>query len=86
VPQVVACPRCGRLLEPVGTLSVSQADVSKVWLAEYPTYQCPSCVVTRTFGGMTAEVSLCFLVDGAGLAVDPQTMEPFPFGPAPGIN
>jgi hypothetical protein len=88
VPQLVACPACGRLLESVGVLSMGHVDVraNKSWLAEYPTYQCPSCMVTRSFGGMTAEVSLCFLADEGGRALDPQTMEPFPFGPAPGVN
>jgi hypothetical protein len=91
VPQLVACPSCGRLLEAVGILTMAEANLDEVppqtvRLVGHPVYQCPACTVVEVAFGMKAEVALTFLADGAGRAVDPRTMIPIRTLPVPGVN
>lgn len=60
----VPCPKCGRLLNPAGVVSVGDGP-------ELPVYQCDECLVTRSAFGTPMEVALTFCVGADGQPFDP---------------
>ena len=69
---IFPCPKCGRVLEPSGEVSLSGG-------ATFPVFQCDDCVVEVTFLGETTLVALTFAIGPDGKPFDPASpTEPFP--------
>jgi hypothetical protein len=68
----VPCPKCRRILNPSGVVSVGDGP-------ELPVYQCDECLVTRTILGVPMETALTFCVDENGRTFDPADLDPPPF-------
>ena len=63
----VACPKCGRSLQPSGTVTVEGRT--------RPVYQCDECVVPTDIGGETFDAALTFYVDEGGRPINPESSD-----------
>jgi hypothetical protein len=59
------CPKCGRPLEPSGTVTTGDREL--------PVYQCDECLVMTTLFGEPVETALTFCVGPDGKPFDPAT-------------
>ena len=59
------CPKCGRLLQKSGEVSIEDAA--------FPVFQCDECIVQAEMFGEPFEVALTFAVDADGKPFDPAT-------------
>lgn len=59
----VPCPKCGRPLQPSGTITTEGG--------EFPVYQCDECLVQTELFGERVEAALTFCVGEDGQPFDP---------------
>jgi hypothetical protein len=74
----VPCPKCGRMLNPAGVVSVEDGPEQLV-------YQCDECLVTGEVLGVQMETALTFCIDERGRAFNPAAPDR-PLFPEPSDN